>query len=262
MRRAICVSLIGTVAGISNGEVARAQSPWPAPPPIEQRWPGDPPATQQRPIERAPARAQQPTQPDAPAPRATRPPPKQAPAKPAQTARAITCASPFAKTASHLALAARFGAENITFTDVEGPGGSLVKASVLYPKDPKRRLEIWWSNEGARADTSLIVINGQSTWSAPKGVRLGLTLAAIEKLNGKPFLLSGYGVDNSSSVTDWQGGALASLLGGCKMSVRFSADAKAPTEARNAVAGDKSFPSSDVNMRAVSPKAIEILIGY
>ena len=30
---------------------------------------------------------------------------------------------------------------------------------------------------------------GQSTWTAPKGLRLGLPLAALEKLNGKPFKL-------------------------------------------------------------------------
>jgi hypothetical protein len=123
-------------------------------------------------------------------------------------------------------------------------------------------LEVWWNNEAARSDMALIVINGQSTWSSPKGVRLGLPLAALEKLNGKPFLLSGLDADNMSAVTDWQGGALAKLPGDCKMSVRLALDAKAPDAARAELAKAKSLASSDVNMRAAKPVVREILIGY
>jgi len=37
----------------------------------------------------------------------------------------------------------------------------------LFPNDPKRRLEVWWSNITARKDIYLIVIGGESTWAAP-----------------------------------------------------------------------------------------------
>src|SRR5712671_5910398 len=50
------------------------------------------------------------------------------------------------------------------------------------------------SDLNARRQTSLIVINGQSAWTAPKGLRLGLPLAALEKLNGRPFRMRGFGV--------------------------------------------------------------------
>lgn len=270
MRGAIRVLLIGALAGtLPATHLAFAQSPWPAPPPIDQRWPADPPEQQQ------PKRAQQQPQPR----RSSAPPQSQMPqtaqdqgqqepaakprkAAPVQPARAIACSGPFAKSANHLQLAAKFGAENVAFTDVDGPNGAKLKASVLFPKDPKRRVEVWWGNEAARSDVSLIVINGQSTWAAPKGVRLGQTLAALEKLNGKPFMLSGFDADNASAVTDWQDGALATLPGGCKVSVRFAPGPKAPAEARTELSGDKTVPSTDVNMRAVAPKSIEILIGY
>ena len=87
--------------------------------------------------------------------------------------------------------------------------GSKVAASVLFPKDPKRRLEVWWSNPANRSQTYLILINGQSTWSGPGGMRLGLTLAQLEKLNHKPFKLKGFGKDNLATVSDWDGGAFA-----------------------------------------------------
>ena len=89
-----------------------------------------------------------------------------------------------------------------------------------------------WQNEAARTDISVIVIAGQSTWSGPKGLRLGLTLAALEKVNGKPFRLSGFDQADGGAVIDWQGGALASLPGGCKVGVRLAADRKAAATAR------------------------------
>jgi hypothetical protein len=53
------------------------------------------------------------------------------------------------------------------FADVEAADGTKVPASILFPNDPKRRLEVWWSNPTARSDIHLIVIGGQSTWTAP-----------------------------------------------------------------------------------------------
>src|SRR5262249_62030773 len=112
-----------------------------------------------------------------------------------------------------------------------------IPASVLYPKDAKRHLEVLWSNETSRSGTRLIVINGQSTWTGPKGLHLGLPIAAVEKLNGKPFQLAGFDQDNAGSVLDWQSGALEKVPGGCKVGLRLAPDAKASEEARSAAAG-------------------------
>src|SRR5436190_11090546 len=96
---------------------------------------------------------------------------------------AVACSGAFAKNSSHLELVAAFNSKNITFTDVESSDGSKIPASILFPNDPKRRLEVWWSNRITRSDIHLIVIGGQSTWTAPDGLRLGQTLEQVEKLN-------------------------------------------------------------------------------
>jgi len=182
-------------------------------------------------------------------------------AKGAEGARTIACSGVFAKDSSHLKLATRFDSRNITFTEVDGPEGSKLMASVLFPNDAKRRLEVLWQNEASRTDTHLIVINGQSTWSAPKGLRLGMPLAAVEKLNGKPFKMSGFDQPNGGSAIDWQGGALDKLPGGCHVGVRLAPDAKATEAARNDAAGQE-FASNDAKMRAVRPIIAEIIVGY
>lgn len=164
--------------------------------------------------------------------------------------RTIACSGVFAKESTHLKLAVAFDSRNVAFTEVDSEGGKMM-ASVVYPNDPKRRLEVVWQNEGARADTSVIVIGGQSGWTGPKGLRLGLPLTALEKLNGKPFKLKG--TDKSVAVLDWQGGTLDRLPGGCKVGVHLIGDASA---------GDREMVSNDTELRAMKLKISEILIGY
>jgi hypothetical protein len=74
---------------------------------------------------------------------------------------------------------------------VRRPEGERDRATELYPKDAKRRLEITWGDQKARRRPT-IRITGESTWSTASGLSLGLTLADIERMNGKPFRLYGY----------------------------------------------------------------------
>jgi hypothetical protein len=187
--------------------------------------------------------------------------PKAPPQAPSQPARSVACSGAFAKNSSHMSLYTVYK-QDVVFTEVDAPEGKKLMASVVFPKDPKRRLEVWWENEAARSGTYLIVINGQSTWSAPKGLKLGLQFAALEKLNGKPFKMKGFDKDGVGQISDWQGGALSQLPGGCKAGVFLRPDPKAPTEAREALSGDKEFESSDANVRAAKPAVAEIIIGY
>jgi hypothetical protein len=197
----------------------------------------------------------------------TAPAPKSAavakpPAAPSQPAQTIACSGAFAKESSHIKLITFFRPGNVEYTEVDASEGKKIMASVLFPKDPKRRLEVWWANEATRSETHLIVINGQSTWTAPKGLRLGLQFAALEKLNGKPFKAKGFDKDGLGMVSDWQGGAFEQLPGGCRSGVYLRLDPKAPAEAREALSGDKEFLSNDASVRTAKPAISEIVLGY
>ena len=163
---------------------------------------------------------------------------------------------------SHAKLAAAFQSRNVTFTQVDASSGGKVMASVLYAKSPKQRLEVWWSKPASRSDTHLIVINGQSDWIAPGELHLGLTLAELEHINGKPFKLSGFDKDHVAALSDWNGGQLGALTGGCKIGINLRADPKAPSAAIRDLPADRAFTSSDTALRAVNPTVSEILIAY
>ena len=128
------------------------------------------------------------------------------PSQPTPPRTVVNCSGPFAKNSSMLSLATALGSKNVTYTEIE-VAGNKVGTTIIFPKDPKRRLEVWWSNLTNRSGTYLILINGQSTWTAPGGMRLGMTLAQLEKLNGKPFKLKGLDKEATfGSVGDWDGG--------------------------------------------------------
>jgi len=177
-------------------------------------------------------------------------------------AHVVACSGVFAKDSNHLKLATAFNSKNVTFTDVEANDGSKVPASVLFPNDPKRRLEVWWSDRATRSDIHLIVITGQSTWTAPGGMRLGQTLEQVEKLNHKPFKLKGFDKDRIATVSDWDGGKLGTISGGCKSGLGLRADPKAAADEVSALPADHEYNSDDAKMRAVKPTVSEILIGF
>jgi len=174
----------------------------------------------------------------------------------------VVCGGVFAKDSNHLKLAAAFQKKNVADSQVDTAIGGKAMASVLYAKDPQQRLEIWWSNPANRSDIHLIVINGKSNWSAPGGLRLGLTLAEVEGLNGKPFKLVGFNKDGTAAASDWNGGALAAQTGGCTLGISLRPDPASATAAIAALGADREFPSTDAALRAVNPTVSEILIAY
>ena len=256
------------LAGKAQNLLPPVEEPQPAPPPVPPDQAAKPKPKKKKEAKPAapeapPPVVNLPVEPDgAPPPAEAAPPAGTPPARKATApSYAVACSGSFAKNSSHIRLAQVFGLHNVTFTEVDGPDNSKLMASVLYPKDPKRHLEVLWSNDASRSNTRLIVINGQSTWTGPKGLHLGLPIAALEKLNGKPFQLAGFDQDNAGQALDWQGGALEKVPGGCKIGLRLAADEKASAEAKSAAAG-KTLMSSDATVRAVNPKVGEIIIGY
>ena len=89
-----------------------------------------------------------------------------------------------------------------------------------------------------------------------------MTLPELEKLNHKPFKIKGFDKDGVATVSDWDGGALATLPGGCKSGLSLHADPKVSADALSELTADKEYSSSDDAIRAVKPVVTEILIGY
>jgi hypothetical protein len=180
----------------------------------------------------------------------------------AASPRVLKCEGPFGRNASHADLVKAFGSNNVVYRDVEGVDGQPIKASVVYPNDPKAKLQVIWSDEKASRGPT-VMVKDQSAWAAANGIRIGSALAEVEKLNGKPFKLSGFDWDYGGHVRDWQGGALAKPLpGGCILAVEFVHPEDVPEESLAKVTGDVDVFSDSADLRAVEPYVGLLLISY
>lgn len=184
----------------------------------------------------------------------------------AQAPSPIACTGPFARTADEAALIRAFGAANVRRGRVEIGEGEKQPGAIIFPGDRKRRLELIWQDGARRRGPGTIYIREGSSQAvlAPDGTRIaiGTPLAAVEKANGGPFTILGFGWDYAGTASDWRSGKLARAGGGCRLLVRFHDTPGANGAALGRVSGDREFASSDADIRAVKPVVGEILLSW
>jgi hypothetical protein len=177
----------------------------------------------------------------------------------------LDCTGPFARHADERTLAQVFGAANVERADIPVGEGNTEPGTVIFAKDPARRIDILWHEAYARPN--VVIIRNGSTWPVAvtgldKPVVNGSTLAEIEAMNGRPFTLTGFGWDLGGYANGWDGGRLDKPVGGCNLSVRFDPASDAPGDALDKVNGDVEFPSTDSAMRQTRPVVNEIELGW
>jgi hypothetical protein len=151
-----------------------------------------------------------------------------------------------------------YGDANVRDERIQIGEGESAPGAVLFPDDSLRRLEIIWGDSSARGEPSRLILRGsKSKWSLEAGVSLGSTLAQLEKLNGRPFTLAGFGWDFAGVVLDWNGGSLADESRNVKVYLAPDA-AKQSTPEYSQVLGDKKYSSDLPEMRALEPKVYQI----
>lgn len=186
----------------------------------------------------------------------------------AQAPAVLDCTGPFAKTADEGALVKQFGRANVTAADLDGAEGTTERGTVLFAKDPARRIEIFWHDTAKRRRPASIVVRGNSGWSvrAPGNpgptVALRTSLESVETANERPFALNGFAWDMGGYSAGWKGGKLANIEGGCTLSVRFDPDPKVKGRPLDRVSGEKQFGSSDPAIKAVRPAVSQLSLDW
>lgn len=132
-----------------------------------------------------------------------------------------------------------FGAANVKPATIHLGEGETVAGTVVFPKDPKRRLEVTWTRSKRVAD---IRFSGRvSVWHTAEGLTLGTTLAELQRLNEVPFKFAGFGWDCGGVILSWGSGRLAQSLK--NVWVTLDLNSEQPMED---VLGDSEFLSSEV----------------
>ena len=155
-----------------------------------------------------------------------------------------------------------FGKENVRDSSLdisEGPEA----ATVVFGNDTSASLAVTWDKE--RASTIHICFGTQTgpcKWRTASGIRIGLPLFELQKLNGKSFQLAGYGFDGQGTVTSWRHGSLEEDPAACgHLLVRLTPAAELEGRAMSKqealslkqAQGDKPYSSGSLAILELNP---------
>jgi hypothetical protein len=165
-------------------------------------------------------------------------------------------------TSSQTVLEQQYGKPAVAPTRIELGEGETTPGTVLFPTDSLRRLEIVWHDTVSRSRPARIILRGsRSEWMLGPGISLGTSLQDLERLNGRPFTLAGFGWDYAGVITDWKGGALDSVLAGAKLYLD-PGSAQYESAAYSQVLGDRDYSSSLPPMQQLNPRVGQIFVDF
>lgn len=142
-----------------------------------------------------------------------------------------------------------YGKKNLKNMDLPGPEGSTFPGAKLF-EGTERELEIVWDPEKENTKIVFDVRILGTAWKFENGLKSGMTIEEVEKINGKPFKVMGF---------SWDYGGYANFEGGKldgKVSIRFN---PSTDEIPDYLQGDKQISSTDKKLRAVKPVVEEMI---
>src|SRR4051812_26074790 len=83
-----------------------------------------------------------------------------------------------------------YGKANVKTGPVDGPEGTTMTATTIYPADPDKTFMVYWFDEEKQERLAGFTVPEKDT--GPGGVKLGMSIKDVQKLNGEPFTLQGF----------------------------------------------------------------------
>lgn len=173
---------------------------------------------------------------------------------------ALSCENPVMKTDTAQSLKQRFG--NLAqIEEIDGAEGETQKVLVLFAKQASSayRVEVFFSDLEMKHVAGLRINTEKGLWNY-SGLKVGDAIQTVEKLNGNPLQLFGFGWDYGGHVISLQGGTLAMSKPGCQLHLRFNIDdSKRPSQS---IMGDKKIKSNMPELKRVGAYLSEISLDF
>lgn len=155
-----------------------------------------------------------------------------------------------------------YGKANVKDATLHGPEGTTFSGTVVYPRKPADSFEIIWVDPKTKRRPELVRISDPKTkWKTTHGITVGTSLRTIEKLNGKPLTLNGFGWDLGGGVISWNEGRLAKECTG-KLLLTFDARVteKLPEKEATSIMGEREVKSDSPVMRKLDVRVQELTL--
>lgn len=168
---------------------------------------------------------------------------------------------PITASTTRAELDAMFGKQNVQERNLDISQGPEA-ATVVFGDDASVALAITWDRE--RPSTIHICFGTQTgpcRWRTAGGIRIGLPIRELEKLNEKSFQLTGFGGEPQGTVISWRKGQLEEDPAACgHLVVRLTPAAeltgslsKSEATALKQLQGEKPYSSSYIPMLELNP---------
>ena len=176
---------------------------------------------------------------------------------------------PITAATSEAELITLYGKANVKRTQLDVGEGEMQPATTIFPADPTRTAAILWQDPETRLRPESVTISGHKTlWKTDSGITIGTPLTVIEQLNGRPFVLAGFGWDYEGTVWHADGGKLTALgaltgeeITGQTLMLRLAPAAKFRASAEyRAVSGEAGFFSDNAAMKMINPAVYQMIV--
>lgn len=174
----------------------------------------------------------------------------------AQSAKDVTVVAgkrvgPITAYSSLRILQSLFGRAQVQAGKVPGAEGETLDGAYIK-RGTDQELQVIWKADAVGKRIESVRIIGRA-WKFENGLSVGLSVSEVEKINGRPFKISGF---------DWDYGGYASFEGGVLergLSVRFKPGEESYSRE---VVGEKQVPSTSAALRAANPVVTELTVMF
>jgi len=184
-----------------------------------------------------------------------------------QDGRVFECGAVFGPETTPASLVAEFGDENVVTKQVHAGEGGYETGTVIFP-DTEEEVEVLWKDPKLGEGPRIVRTREElGSWETPAGLKIGLDLRSIERINRRPFRLAGFAWDYGGTVASWEGGRLeqprdATCWLGARLSTGDLGDDAALWRAERRVLGSDIYSSGHPSMQLLNPKIHELFLFF
>ena len=185
-----------------------------------------------------------------------------------QDGRVFECGAVFGPETTPASLVAEFGEENVVTKQIHAGEGGYETGTVIFP-DTEDEVEVLWKDPKLGGGPRIVRTREDlvGSWETPLGLKIGLDLRSIERINRRPFRLAGFAWDYGGTVASWEGGRLEEPPGAtCLLRARLSPDDPSDDavlwRTERQVLGDGIFSSGHPSMQLLNPKIHELFLFF
>lgn len=165
-------------------------------------------------------------------------------------------------------LVSRFGREYVARDSIVGFDDGPQPGTVLFRDRPEARAQVFWDDPVTRLRPSMMTVPATGTaWITATGIVPNMTLRDLEKMNGRPFRMSGFWGEGGTggSVISWAGGRLEpQKASGCELHVQLQPayDGSEDQTAFRQVRSGPNYSSGHPALQRINPRVVSLSLWF